>query len=198
MGVSITYPSPDEAGVSVTYHLPNTGFCNCTEDDARKLMRIVDAGCPWLALNATTGLSEFGRAFTAVGLMFRTAEPVSKYAAGHFLDAANAMLLERLGSCSVGGVAFVGAVFAHGDIRYRLANPKLGQMLEIGLDQYHGRQCENSWRGLLTGERNLLPPTAPRADRAQLAEKSTVSFHKQQPDGSYRRIADNEPLWSRN
>jgi hypothetical protein len=196
MGVSITYPSP-EAGVSITYHLPNTGFCNCTEDEAAKLLRIVDAGAPWLALKATTGLSEFRRAFTAVGLMFRTAEPVSKYAAGHFLDAANAMLLERLGSCSVDGVAFLGAIFAHGDICYRLANPKLGQLLELGLHQYHGRQCENSWRGLLTGARNLLPPTAPRSDRAHLAGRSSVSFYKQGADGAMRALRPEESLWSR-
>jgi hypothetical protein len=196
MGVSITYPSP-EAGVSVTYHLPNTGFCNCTEDEAGKLLHIVDAGAPWLALKATTGLSEFQRAFTAVGLMFRTAEPVSKYAAGHFLDAANAMLLERLGACSVGGVAFLGAILAHGDIRYRLANPKIGQLLEIGLDQYHGRQCENSWRGILTGARNLLPSTAPRSERAQLAERSSVSFYKQSADGTMRALRPDESLWSR-
>ena len=195
MGVSITYPSP-EAGVSVTYRLPNTGFCNCAEDDARKLMHIVDAGAPWLALVATTSLSEFRRAFLATGLMFRTAEPVSKYAAGHFLDAANAMLLERLGSCSVDGVAFFGAILAHGDIRWRKADASLGQLLELGLDQYHGRQCENSWRGLLTGERNLLPPTAPRSDRAQLAERSSVSFYKQGQDGSMRALRPDESLWS--
>jgi hypothetical protein len=194
--VSITHPSP-EAGVRVTYHLPNTGFCNCTEDEAGKLLRIVDAGAPWLDLKAATGLPEFRRALLAVGLMFRTAEPVSKYAAGHFLEAANAMLLERLGSCSVGGVAFLGAIFAHGDVCYRLANPKLGQLFEVGLNQYHGHQCENAWRGLLTGARNLLPPTAPRADRARLAEQSSVSFYRQNPDGSHRQLRDNEPLWSR-
>jgi hypothetical protein len=68
--------------------------------------------------------------------------------------------------------------------------------LELGLDQYHGRQCENSWRGLLSGQRNLLPPTAPRSDRA-LAERSSVSFYKQGADGTMRALRPDESLWSR-
>jgi hypothetical protein len=198
MGVSITYQSP-EAGVSVTYRLPNTGFCNCTEDEARKLMRIVDAGTPWLGLAATTDLAEFGRAFRAIGLMFRKSEPDTSHAFSYFVDAANDTLQQRNGGASVSAAAVLGAILASADIPWRRAVPGAGQLLEVGLDIHHGRQAVPHWRGLLTGERSLPVSLPPRGDRAQIAAaQRQVSFHKQQPDGSYRRIADNEPLWSRN
>jgi hypothetical protein len=42
--------------VSVTYHLPATGYCRPTAEEAGKLARIVDASCPWLNLIASTDL----------------------------------------------------------------------------------------------------------------------------------------------
>jgi hypothetical protein len=73
--------------VTVTYSLPHTGFCPPSKDEAGKLMRIVDAAAPWLALVSSVDLSEFLYALRAVGFMFRTPAPVSKYAVTHFLDA---------------------------------------------------------------------------------------------------------------
>jgi hypothetical protein len=92
--VSITYPSR-EAGVSITYALPSTGYIAPTEDQAARLLRIVDAACPWLALAASTDLAEFRRAFNATGLMFRRSEPDTRHSFSHFIDAANDMLAQR-------------------------------------------------------------------------------------------------------
>jgi hypothetical protein len=187
-----------EAGVSVTYALPSTGYIAPTEDQAARLLRIVDAACPWLALAASTDLAEFRRAFNATGYMYRRAEPDTSHSFSFFIDAANDMLEQRNGGASVSAIALLGAIVAHTDVPWRRADRGCGRLLEVGLDIHHGLPCQNHWRGLLTGERSLPPSLPPRGDRAQIAAaQRQVSFHKQQPDGSYRRIADNEPLWSR-
>src|ERR1700722_9684436 len=187
-----------DVGVRVTYSLPATGFQCPSEDEMGRLMRLADAGAPWLGLSAVD-LDEFGRAFRAVGLMFRKSEPDTAHAFSYFVDAANDTLQQRNGGASVGAAAVLGAILASADIPWRRAVPGAGQLLEVGLDIHHGRQALPHWRGLLTGERSLLPSLPPRGDRAQIAAaQRQVTFHKQQPDGSYRRIADNEPLWSRN
>jgi hypothetical protein len=161
-------------------------------------MRLVDAGAPWLGLAASTDLAEFGRAFRAIGLMFRKSEPDTSHAFSFFVDAANDTLQQRNGGASVSAAAVLGAILASADIPWRRAIPGAGQLLEVGLDIHHGRQAVPHWRGLLTGERSLPVSLPPRGDRAQIAAaQRQVSFHKQQPDGSYLRIADNEPLWSR-
>jgi hypothetical protein len=195
--VSITYPSR-EAGVSVTYALPNTGYVAPTEDQAARLLRIVDAACPWLALAASTDLAEFRRAFNATGLMFRRSEPDTRHSFSHFIDAANDMLAQRNGGAEVSATALLAAIIGHADTPYRRADRGCGQLLEVALDIHHGLPCTNAWRGLLTGERNLLPSLPPRGNRAAAADAGRqISFHQQQADGSYRRLGDNEPLWSR-
>jgi hypothetical protein len=62
--------------VTITYSVPNTGFCPPSKDEAAKLMRVVDAARPELALKASVDDAEFRLALRATGLMFRTVEPV--------------------------------------------------------------------------------------------------------------------------
>jgi hypothetical protein len=184
--------------VTVTYSLPATGYQPPTAEEAAKLMRIVDAGAPWLALAATTNLAEFRRAFTAIGLMFRKSEPDTTHAFSHFIDAANDMLSQRWSAESVSATAVLGAILASGDICWRRADRGCGQLLEVGLDVHHGRQALPNWRGLLTGERNLLASLPPRGDRAQRAEaQRQVSFYQKTPSGEMRALRPDEPLWSR-
>jgi hypothetical protein len=184
--------------VTVSYSLPHTGFCPPSKDEAGKLMRIVDGGRPELGLVASVDLSEFRYALRASGFMFRTVEPVSKYAFAHFLDAGNALLSERWGAPGVSGVAFLGAIHAHADISWRRADASLGLLLEIGLNEFQGRQCENAWRGLLTGERNLMAPRPPPASLVREKEaRNSVSFYRQAADGSMRPVGSNESLWDR-
>ena len=193
--VSISYPR--EAGVSVTYALPNTGYIAPTEDRAVRLMRIVDKGAPWLGLAASTDLAEFRRAFAAVGYMYRRSEPDTSRLFSYFIDAANDMLQQRNGGASVSATAVLGAILGSGDICWRKADRRCGQLLEIGLNPFHGRQALPAWRDLIEGRASLLPSLPPRGNRAAAADAGRqISFHQQQADGSYRRIADNEPLWS--
>jgi hypothetical protein len=195
--VSVTYPSR-EAGVSVTYSLPATGFQCPSEDEMGRLMRLTDADAPWLGLSASMDIDEFGRAFRAVGLMFRKSEPDTSHAFSYFVDAANDTLQQRNGGASVSAAAVLGAILASADIPWRRAVPGAVQLLEVGLDIHHGRQALPHWRGLLTGERNLLPSLPPRGDRAQIAAaQNQVSFFKQSPSGEFRPVAADESLWSR-
>jgi hypothetical protein len=195
--VSITYPNA-EVGPRVTYSLPNTGFQCPSEDEMARLLRLTDAGAPWLGLAASTGLDEFGRAFRAVGYMYRRAEPDTKRSFSHFLDAANLMLQQRQGGADVSATALLAAILAHADVPWRRADRGCGQLLEVALDIHHGRPCVNNWRGLLTGERSLLPSLPPRGDRAQRAEaQRQVSFYQKTPSGDFRRMADSENMWSR-
>jgi hypothetical protein len=195
--VSITYPNA-EVGPRVTYSLPNTGFQCPSEDEMARLLRLTDAGAPWLGLAASTGLDEFGRAFRAVGYMYRRAEPDTKHSFSHFLDAANLMLQQRQGGADVSATALLAAIVAHADVPLRRADRGCGQLLEVALDVHHGLPCVNNWRGLLTGERNLLPSLPPRGDRAAIsAAQRQVSFFKQTPDGEFRPVGASESLWSR-
>jgi hypothetical protein len=193
--VTVSYPR--EAGVRVTYSLPATGFECPSEVEMGRLMRVVDAGAPWLGL-AAVGLDEFGRAFRAVGYMYRRAEPDTSHAFSYFIDAANDTLQQRQGGADVSAIALLAAIVAHADVPWRRADRGCGQLLEVALDVHHGLPCVNNWRGLLTGERNLLPGLPPRGDRAAIAAaQRQVSFFKQTPDGEFRPVGASESLWSR-
>jgi hypothetical protein len=184
--------------VTVTQSWPRTGYYPPDAKEAAALARIVDAAYPDIGLIASTDLSEFRRALSAVGYMFRTAEPVSKYSFIHFVDAANDLLTEHLHGSSVSGTAVFGAMLAHADIPWRKADRSIGQMLEVGLNEHAGRMCENAWRGLLDGTRNLMTPTPTRAEFVQAAgygQKTT--FWKQRDDGKMRAVERGESLWSR-
>src|SRR6202042_1125355 len=108
--------------VTVTQSWPRTGYYPPDAKEAAALARIVDAAYPDIGLIASTDLSEFRRGLSAVGYMFRPAEPVSKYSFIHFVDAANDLLTEHLHGSSVSGTAVFGAMLAHADIPWRKAD----------------------------------------------------------------------------
>jgi hypothetical protein len=144
-----------------------------------------------------TDVDEFGRAFRAIGLMFRKSEPDTSHLFSFFVDAANDTLQQRNGGASVGAAAVLGAILASADIPWRRAVPGAGQLLEVGLNIHHGRQALPHWRDLLTGERSLPVSLPPRGDRAQIAAQGQVTFFKQSPSGEYRPVGANESLWSK-
>jgi hypothetical protein len=184
--------------VSITYSIPRTGYSPPDTQEAGRLLKIVDAGAPWLKLAANVEVDEFRRAMAASGLMFRASEPVTKYAFGHFVDAANELVMTHGRGGSIGGVAFLGSVLAHADVCWRRADGSVGQMLEVGLDVYAGRGCQNAWRGLLTGERNIMAPMPPRSEFVHRAAKGVpqATFWTQGENGM-RQIERGDPLWSR-
>ncbi len=141
----------------ITTQLPNTGFERAGAEEMRSLRAIVIGAHPWLRDHDEQA---FARSFTAIGFMFRTPAPVtSRYFDGVVSDV-NALLDEVLGLLPVDGVATMAAILAHGDICWREGNARLGQMLEVGTNSYHGRRCANAWRDVLKG-RPLLAPTPP-------------------------------------
>lgn len=139
----------------ISVMLPSTGFVEPTAAELRSLSKIVASAHPgWNVPDEET----FRRAFVAQGFFFRLAGPNTRLYYGSLLDAANEFL-GRLRWRAIDGGAFLFAICAGGDVPIRFANPSLGQLQEVGLDQYSGLPCRHFWRGLLDGSRNLLAPT---------------------------------------
>ena len=111
------------------------------------------------------------------------------------LDAANALLNERLGVEAVSGDAFLSACLAAGDVCWQRADPERGAILELGLDPHHGRPCSNIWAAILKGEASLREPTPPDPLRRQQVERGPARTYQQNPDGSFRVVGDYESLW---
>jgi hypothetical protein len=181
---------------------PNTGYIAPSRDQLRALRKIVLATYPKLAEGAPTdelaAEREWLCAFWSQGQFFRS-EPNEREAFVSILDAANLKLAEH-GCQSVGANAFIAACWAAGDVPIRLANGRVGQLLAVGLvSDRQGLRCNpGRWQAIAAGQANLLAPSAPRAglvERAVAGQK--ISFRRQQEDGSYRQLRDNEPLWSR-
>jgi hypothetical protein len=187
---------------TVTVKGNDTGYIAPTRDQLRSLRRIVLAVYPKLAEGAPTdeaaAEAEFLCAFWSVGQFYRS-EPNEREAFVALLDIANAKLAEH-GCQSVGANAFIAACWASGDVKIRLANGRVGQLLAVGIVSDRGGQRCNPgrWQAIAAGQANLVSPTPPRMGRVELANAGRqISFHQQQPDGSYRQLRDNEPLWSR-
>jgi hypothetical protein len=157
----------------ITIALPNTHFERPTAEELRKLRKIVTAAHPWLN---DCDEQSFSRAFTAIGFMFRTPQPVKSRYFHDILADANQLLDELLDLRLVDGIAFLAAALGHGDVKWQESNGRVGALLEIGLCPTHGIPCStpNAWRGLLDGTRNLLAPVAPSPLRQP--EPSPVRF----------------------
>jgi hypothetical protein len=141
--------------MTITTLLPDTGYQAPNADELPKLHAIVLRVHP--GLNAP--MSEFSRAMFAAGCFFRTAAPDRSRYFSTWLDRANEILAQA-GSSSIGGGSLLGALIAHADVCWRAENRDAGQMLEVGLNQYRGARCQNSWRDVLAGQplRPSLPP----------------------------------------
>ena len=89
------------------------------------------------------------------------------------------------------------AIRAANDVPIRFANPGVGQLQEVGLDQYSGLPCRNHWAGLLDGSRNLLAPTPPPAALQRAAEPNPTRVYRQdRPAGPWSDVTESDaPLW---
>jgi hypothetical protein len=118
----------------ISVQLPSTGFVEPTAAQLRSLSKIVSAAHPgWTVPDEDT----FRRAFVAQGFFFRLPGPNTRLYYGSILDAANEFLA-RLRWPAIGGGAFLFAIRAANDVPIRFASPALGQLQEVGLDQYSG------------------------------------------------------------
>jgi hypothetical protein len=181
---------------TITTMSPRTGFVAPSEEQAAALARVVDSAHPWLGLISTTDLQEFRRALVVVGRMWRLETPSKKHPFSHFLDAGNEMLREW-GSESVSGNALMGGIIGHSDVAWIRPEPKAGVVLAVALDEFAGKPCSNRWRDVVEGRANLLPPTLPLFAREVAAAQRSVTYRKQNADGSLRDLERGELLWSR-
>jgi hypothetical protein len=181
---------------------PDTGYVRPTHDQLRSLRKIVLSVYPKLGDGAPTdelaAEREFLCAFWAQGQFFRS-EPNEREAFVSILDAANLKLAEH-GCQSVGANAFIAACWAAGDVKIRLANGRVGQLLAVGLvSDRQGLRCNpGRWQAIAAGQANLLSPTPPRMGRVEAANAGRqISFYQETQTGGYRKMGDNENMWSR-
>jgi hypothetical protein len=169
---------------------PETGYRRPTDVELRRLMAIVYAAYPWLQPVSETA---FANAMSAVGHQWRLAEPTTKFYFSSHVDNCN-NFLDRLGLPEIDGNAAFAAIVGHNDIPFRLADPKHGQLLEVALDQFKGRQCLNAWRGLLDGA-PLRAPLPPKGMPGQALDRLRAPRPKLfQADASGRMQEVNLPL----
>lgn len=172
--------------------LPSTNFERPSADQLRGLARIVFGHYPKIE---PCSEREFALAFQAIGLMWRLPAPDTRQYFRSHVDSAND-LLQRLGlgDIEIEGNAVLAAIVAHGDIKFRLANRAIGQMLEIGLSPLSGLPCStpNAWRAVLATGR-LLSPTPPSAAARGLdatgREVPRPRIYEEEPGGAMREVA---------
>lgn len=177
----------------ITTRLPDTRFVAPSDAQLAALLKIVEAARP--PLRGKVGAEEFKRAFIAAGYFWRTSAPRRDHYFGHWVALANDMLAGVWGLEGVSGDAFLAAVHAHGDVAWRAPDPRLGVILEVGLDPYTGAYCNNTWRGLLDGSANLLAPIPPNATLREAVERGPARIYVEDR-GRMREIGADRPLWN--
>ncbi len=177
----------------ITVQLPSTGFIEPTAAELRSLSKIVSAAHPGWTIPDE---DEFRRAFVAQGFFFRLPGPNTRVYFTSHIDAANAFL-GRLRWPQIGGGALMFAIVAAADVPIRYASPALGQLQEVGLDQYSGLPCRNKWRGVLDGSANLMAPTPVPPGRRDAAMPSAMRVYRQdRPGDAWADVSgSSDPLW---
>ena len=140
---------------------------------------------------------EFLRAFWAQGQFFRIPLSEQKRSFVAIFDAAK---LKLSGFGEVSSQTFLAACIAASDIEVRLPDRGVGQLLEIGLSPFSGRQCDNRmWQAVASGTANLPSPMPPRAEYVHRAARGQpqATFWKRDEGGALRSVAPDERLWSR-
>ena len=148
-------------GVRITEEPARTGAILPTDNELKRLLEIVAARHPGLVKLRRDGedddgfdLADFKLAFLATTRFFRIRETRRDLFFYGWVQRASE-LLDR----EVRGDALLCATLAAGDIPVRLASPRHGQLLELGLHEFRGASATNAWRAVLaTG---VLPPTLP-------------------------------------
>jgi hypothetical protein len=166
----------------------------------RSLRKIVLAAHPELRTDAPpnelAAEDEFLRAFWAQGQFFRIALSDQKRSFSAIFEDANLKLSER-GFAEVDSRTFLAAALAAADVEVRMQDRGIGQLLEIGLNPFHGRPCDNRrWQATAAGAADLPGPMPPRAERACLREVPQPSFW-QRGESGFRQLAPSANMWSR-
>jgi hypothetical protein len=132
----------------------------------QRLFSIVKPHSPWPSALADRFDSDrpfraFGSAFRWAANMRRVPQPDSKRALSYWCDGCRLWLRER--NCVASDLdanALVLAILAQGDVAYTSADPQMGWVWELALNEYVGGRASGAWRKVLeTGA--VLPPSAP-------------------------------------
>jgi hypothetical protein len=132
-------------------------FVEPSDAELRRLARLVWDAFPWLTPCSERELRD---AFMAIGRHMRRlpAPDKSKYFYSHVADV-NAAIEADGGRASDGSAVFA-SVIAWG-LPVRLANPKLGVLLEVGMSPHTGTPLRDEWKKLLASGSSLLSVVAP-------------------------------------
>jgi hypothetical protein len=192
MGVTVTENVPDRVRM-FTELPPNTGYQAPTREQLSALRGKVLANHNELG---PIDEIEFLRAFWAQGQFFRVPLAGQKKSFSAIFDDAN---LKLSGFGEVGSQTFLAACIAACDCEVRLPDRGVGQLLEVGLNGFSGRQCDNRmWQAVASGTANLPSPMPPRAEFVQRAARGVpVATVWAQGNNGMRQIERGEPLWNR-
>jgi hypothetical protein len=187
--VTITEDVP--FGVPMVTELPpDTGYQRPTREELSALRRKVLANHNELG---PIDELEFLRAFWVQGRFFRIPLSEQKRSFSAIFDDAN---IKLSGFGEVSSQTFLAACIAASDVEVRLPDRGIGQLLEIGLNPFHGRPCDNRrWIAVAASTATLPGPMPARPERACLRAESQPTFWKRGEKGM-RQLDQNEPLWS--
>jgi hypothetical protein len=139
-------------------------------EELKRLLKVVQPMVPGAdkvnKYDPDTLLRGFASCFRRVSNLGRIPAPNPKYAISWWVDETKTWLRARnVVTTDVGGVAFVAAVIASGDIAYQMPDPTRGALFECALVPYGGKPAVgDAWRKVLAG--NVLPPV--HSARAQV------------------------------
>jgi hypothetical protein len=196
--VSVT--AHDIGPVSVREFAAATGYRAPSRAQLATLRNLVLRAHPELSTGAPpdelAAEDEFLRAFWRQGRFFRIPLSEQKRSFSAIFDDANLKLSER-GFAEVDSRTFLAACLAAADVEVRMSDRGIGQLLEIGLNPFHGRPCDNRrWQATAAGAADLPGPMPPRAERACLREVPQPSFW-QGGESGFRQLAPSANMWSR-
>jgi hypothetical protein len=185
---TITELSALQSGAVRIVELPSqSGYEPPSERQFKQLLSIVFAAHPEhdrIAKKNDDFEHECRLAFNAVAYMYRLREPSTRRNYVDIVADANTILKQRWIAKPVDGPAFWVGVYAHGDIAYRLADRRIGQPLEVGLDPFAGAPCTNAWRAVLQGA-PLRSPLPPRDIFRQSAAPSPIRIFQEDRFGQF-------------
>jgi hypothetical protein len=157
-------------------------FVMPTDDELAALLKITAAARPG---EFRDDLQAFKRAFLAVGRLGRSSEPNADRFWESSFDDANAILRgRRLGE--IDASMFIAACLAWGDVQWRAADKKAGQLMELSLAKLDtGTRATPIWKDIIAGRANVRAPLPPRGGEATSSNYPTpkVKIYQEGADG---------------
>jgi hypothetical protein len=179
----------------VTEYLPSTGYLRPDAATMAELLAIVKKNL-WVSLGGVTA-DEFRRAMFWTGHVFRLppGEVSGEMDFPSWINVCN-NFLQTCNLRDINGAAVIAGILGQADIDYRLASPRLGQVIELGIHRYVGRPCSNAWR--LLNREPLRAPLGPKG--GVRAPSDAIPRPKHFVDdgaGVMKEFDPGKPVWMR-